>query len=119
MRAPQWSDLDLLCDLYGVIDFDPWIANCTLQFRVIEKMPDGTQVPRFAVDACSRRSAHLAQMDRKPDSEKRDQQPDAEAEPATTRAWRARCEVVTRRETRTLDAIAEHGSTRVPSLHGA
>jgi len=46
---PQYPDLDLPCDLDGVIDFHPWMANCTLQLGAGEQQLHRAQISRALV----------------------------------------------------------------------
>ena len=56
---PQSSDLDLSCDLHGVIDFDPWVANCTLSLA-----QTGNGVPDAGLDRGADLADQALQADR-------------------------------------------------------
>lgn len=48
--CPGTSDLDLLGNLNGIVDFDAKISNCALYLRVAQQELDGTQVAGPSVD---------------------------------------------------------------------
>lgn len=44
------SDLDVLRDFQGVVEFDPQVSDGALELRMAEEKLDGSEVVRLAVD---------------------------------------------------------------------